>query len=214
MKEGGASPEAAEKPITEVARDTRRRIGFLLKKPVVDQQEFYRLFKRFFQEYLRKRYEFTMDELRHEVHCIYLTHAIRERIEVMLNKMSVLEYTNETYEQEEIKTLLKEFDSIVAALVTEQQQHLSFFQRFFARFSRQKKAEPADYPSKEDNDPVTVDINTHIEAIYAALDDGKNKVAIDKYKDLNKRYESLGTKAQEKYFQRIQETYAEIQKRA
>lgn len=201
-----------ERSIVEMAREARRRIQFLQQRSTTDPQEIYRLFKKFFQVYLDKKYEFTMDELRHEIHCIYLTHSVRERIEDLIEKLSPLEYTNTSYSPEDIGEMLGDFDAVVRSLVTEQKKQRPWLQKLLRLFHKEREERPviSEYPAIEQNDPVTIDINTLLEKIYASLEQNKVRTAKRHYRELNKRYEKLGALGQQRFYRAIHEAYHAI----
>ncbi|RME31900.1 hypothetical protein D6789_01215 [Candidatus Woesearchaeota archaeon] len=202
----------AEKPLDEIARETRRRIDFLRRKPVVDQRDVYRLFKRFFQQYLRKDYEFTIDELRHEIHCIYLQHSVRERIDDLLERLSLIEYTNVVYSREELRALLDDFATVVRSLVAESERRESFIRRMLRLLFPQRPERPiiSEFPAIEVDDPLMIELRTLAEEIYASLDRGKVRGAARRYQELIGKYNALGPSAQQNVYHLVHEAYKAI----
>lgn len=205
-----------EKPLSEVARETRRRIDFLRRKPVVDQRDVYRLFKHFFQEYLEKHYEFTIDELRHEIHCIYLQHGVRERIDDLLEKLSVLEYSDTVFSHDEVRTILDDFDMVVRSLVAKSERKESFVRKLLRHFFPAKPERPviSEVPSISVTDPLTIELRTLAEEVYGALDQGKVKTAARQYQELIGRYNALGPGAQQDSYHLVHEAYKAIRAHA
>jgi len=202
--------------ILDVASDTRRKAAFLQRKPFVEQAEIYRLAKGFFKAYLKKPYEFTGAELRQELHKVYLPTIVRERVDGLIEKLSLLEYTDTQYSQAELKLLLQEIASIVKALVVEHQKSLPFLTRLanWLFRKRPKKAESyiSDYPVLESQDHTGIEMNMLLEDIYDALGKGKTGRAVKLYKQLSKRYGLLGSTAQQRFYHRVQAAYDEILK--
>ncbi len=218
MKRGekAAGPADGERAVVDAARDTRRKAAFLLRKPFVEQQEVYSLAKAFFKAYLKKEYEFTADELRKELHKIYLSTAVREKVEALVEKLGLLEYTDTQYSQAELKILLQDLDGIVEMLVVERKRQLPFLTRL-ANWLFRKQQQPratiiSEYPVVEDADPVTVELNTLLEDLYLALDKGNVRRAAKLYKALLDRYDRLGATAQHRLYHKVNAAYETIAK--
>jgi len=213
MKKGEAPVEAKE-TIEDVARDTRRKVAFLLRKPYAEQGEVYGLAKTFFKSYLRKECEFTATELEKELHKVYLSTAVRERVEALIEKLGVLEYTDTKYSQAEVKLLLQGLDEIVRSLVMEQRKQLPPLTRFANWLFRKKVKVRAtvisEYPVVERNDPVSVELNMLLEDVYAALDENRVGRAAKTYKRLLAKYHSLGRTAQQEFYQKVNAAYEAI----
>ncbi len=213
MKRGEPRPEEAD-PLLETARKTRRKAAFLLRKPVVEQAEVYVLAKEFFKAYLKKPYEFTAEELRSELHKVYLAPTPREQSDRLVEKLGLIEYTDTRYTQAELKHLLQELDTIVKLLVIEHKRRVPWLTRFadwLFQTRRQKSVTPiSDIPVKEENDPTTVELNTLLEQIYMFLDEGKRRRAAQRYTELLHRYERLGSTAQEGFYHKVRAAYEAI----
>lgn len=204
--------------ILDVARETRRKAAFLQRKPFVEQAEIYRLAKGFFKAYLKKPYEFTGAELRQELHKIYLPTIVRERVDGLIEKLSLLEYTDTQYSQAELKLLLQEIESIVKMLVIEHKKSLPFLTRLanWLFHKRPKKTESyiSDYPVLESQDRVGIEMNRLLEELYDALGRGKTRRAVKLYKQISKRYDLLGSTAQQRFYHKVQAAYEAILKRS
>ena len=220
MKSGetAADPIDGERAVMDAARDTRRKAAFLLRKPFVEQHEVYVLAKAFFKAYLRKEYEFTADELRKELHKIYLSTVVRERVEALVEKLGLLEYTDTQYSQAELKFLLQDLDGIVEMLVVERRRQLPFLTRvanwLFRKSPREARATViSEYPVVEDADPVTVELNTILEDVYLELEKGNARKAAKLYKALLGKYDRLGVTAQHRLYHKVNAAYEAIAKR-
>ncbi|MBR9692534.1 hypothetical protein GOV07_01240 [Candidatus Woesearchaeota archaeon] len=214
MKKGEVPLE--QHTIADVARDTRRRAAYLLKKPFVEQREVYALAKEFFKAYLKKPQEFTCDELKRELHKIYLNSAVRDRVDALIDKLSLLEYTDTQYSQTEIKLLTQELDGIVKDLFIEHSRRLPFLTRvanwLFRKEPKSNETIISDYPMLEPNDPVSIELNTILEDIYLAIEKNNIRKAAKYYKYLMKRYDTLGPSAQQEFYHKIQAAYEAIAK--
>lgn len=203
-----------EESIVDAARVVRRKIAFLLRKPIIRQYEVYRLSKEFFKAYLQHDYEFTMEELRRELHKVYLSSIVRERVESLIEKLSLLEYTDTEYSQAELQLLLHDLDTIIKNLVTEHKRQLPWLTRFANWLFRKRPtgARPviSEYPALEPQDPVSIELKTLAEKIYRALDDGDTKRAARYYTKLLNKYNMLGTTAQEAFYHTVNEAYKAI----
>ncbi len=201
-----------EEGLLAVARQTRRRINYLLQKPFVDEAELYGLAKGFFKAYVGKESELTAHELKRELHKVYLTSKVRSGLDAFLAKIEVLEYADARYSQEELKHLLGELDSLVREMVSEHQRQLPWLTRIahFLLGNRGEKQEGvviSDYPALEENDPVTVELNTLLESFYEALDGGKRGRALKAYRLLLRKYEALGASAQQAFYHKLRAAY-------
>jgi len=216
MKSGEAQPAEPIEAVINAARDTRRKAAFLLRKPYVEQAEVYTLAKAFFKAYLRKEYEFTAQELQREVHKVYLSTVVRERVEAIIEKLGLLEYTDMRYSQTEVKLLLQELDALVKMLVTEHRRQLPPLTRFANWLFRKRQRPPetviSEYPSVEPNDPVTLEMNTLLEEIYALLERNKAQKAAKVYRRLLAKYHSLGSTGQQQFYHKVNEAFDAIMK--
>ncbi len=195
-----------------IVRETRRRIDFLRRKPVIDQRDVYRLFKRFFQRFLKKEYEFTIDELRHEVHCIYLQHAVRERIDDLLERLSVMEYSDLVYSREELRAFLDDFEQVILSLAAGSERRDSFVRRLLRWLLPPRPERPVirEFPAPEANDPLLIEFRTLAEEVYAALDRGRVRAAARRYHKLIEKYNALGPSAQHALYHLVHEAYEAI----
>ncbi len=200
----------------DVARDTRRKATFLLKKPFVEQHEVYGLAKDFFKSYLKKPVEFTSAELKEELHKVYLSSNVRDRVDRLIEKLSLMEYTDSKYGQAELKLLIQDLDTIVRDLVIERKRHIPFLTRVanFLWHKKPKKTETVitEFPVVEPNDATTIEMNTVLEDLYTALSKGKVKLATKYYKVLMKRYNTLGSTMQHEFYHKVNEAYDAIRK--
>jgi hypothetical protein len=216
MKRGEAQRADPNEAVINAARDTRRKAAFLLRKPYVEQGEVYTLAKAFFKAYLRKEYEFTAQELQREVHKVYLSTLVRERVEAIIEKLSLLEYTDMRYSQTEVKLLLQELDSLVKMLVTEHRRQVPRLTRFANWLFRKQPRTPetviSDYPSVEPNDPVTLELSMLLEDIYALLERNKAQKAAKIYRRLLAKYQNLGSTGKQQFYHKVNEAYDAITK--
>ncbi len=214
MKRG--EEERREPDIYDVARDTRRKAAFLLRKPFIEQAEVYGLAKAFFKAYLKKPYEFTAQELTTELHKVYLSSGVRARVEALIAKLGLMEYTDTRYSQAEARILLQDLDTIVKELVVEHKKRLPFLTRFanwlFRKRERPRETVLTEYPALEENDRPSVEINELLEESYAALDRGKAKRAAKRYRLALRKYDSLGPSAQQRFYHKMQAAYDAIVK--
>lgn len=200
--------------IWDVARDTRRKSAFLMRKPFVEPVEAYALARTFFKAYLKKEYEFTMDELRQELHKVYLSSAVRQRADALIDKLSLLEFTDTKYGQAEVKHLLSEIDGLVKDLVIERQREVPWLTRaanwLFRKRPVQRETVITEYPAREPNDPVSIELNLILERLYIALDGRNVRRAVKEYKQLMRRYDRLGPSMQHRFYHKVHEAYERI----
>ena len=71
--------------------------------------QFFHIVKLFFAELLKIRYEFTFEELNKELERKRIDKNLKEQITFFLKKLSVVEYSNETLSEQELKKLLSDF---------------------------------------------------------------------------------------------------------
>ncbi len=71
--------------------------------------QFFHIVKLFFAELFKIRYEFTFEELNKELERKRIDENLKERITFFLKKVSVVEYSNETLSEQELKKLLSDF---------------------------------------------------------------------------------------------------------
>jgi hypothetical protein len=200
--------------ISDAAREARRKAEFLQRRPIVDQGEVYALAKQFFKAYLNKPYEYTADELQQELHRVYLSVTVRKRVESLIEKISLVEYTDTQYSQAELQLMLEDFIGIVKDMVTEQKRHRPFLPRMADWLFRKKPEEKlsviTDFPMLEPNDQVTVELNTLLEKIYLALEGNDVKGAARLYKHLLHKYNHLGSTVQREFYHKVNEAYEAI----
>jgi hypothetical protein len=70
----------------------------------------------------------------------------------------------------------------------------------------------SEYPSVEPNDPVTLEMNTLLEEIYALLERNKAQKAAKVYRRLLARYHSLGSTGQQQFYHKVNEAFDAIMK--
>lgn len=201
----------------DVARETRRRISFLLKKPIIEQRDVYILTKRFFSAYIEEERELTIEELRLKLHEIYLSSIIREKIEAILALLGPMEYMSVDYNQDKLRTVLETLKNIIRDLVREEKRRLPLLTRFANwLFRRKPKAQEviiSEYPANEESEPFTVELNILLEEIYNALDKGKVRSATRIYQKLLQRYNQLGNSVQRRFYHKLNSAYETIAKR-
>jgi len=71
--------------------------------------QFFHIVKLFFAELFKIKYEFTFEELNKELERKRIDENLKERITFFLKKVSVVEYSNETLSEKELKKLLSDF---------------------------------------------------------------------------------------------------------
>ena len=200
--------------IADAARDTRRKAEFLRRRPIIDQGEVYALAKEFFKAYLGKPFEYTADELQQELHRVYLSVGVRKRVEVLIEKISLVEYTDTQYSQAELQLMLEDLSGIVKELVTERKRHRPFLTRLadwlFRKRVEERRTVITDFPMLEPNDPVTVELNTLLERIYLSLEENDVKSAAKLYKRLLHKYNHLGSTVQREFYHKVNEAYEAI----
>jgi hypothetical protein len=205
-----------QKRLEQLRRDILRKIDFLGKKTVIEYHEFYHLVKEFFREFLERRYEFTINELRQELKKVYISHATRAAISRLLDELEASEYTTVHYQRQHLLRLLQEFRQIVEELVKVHVRGRSIFDRIKSFFVREPDVQTiiAELPVVEGHDAFHVRIYTLIERCYIALDKHNISKARATYEALLRDYEHLPEEEKAEYYDVIHQTYADIVHRA
>ena len=96
----------------ELSENTTKKIGYLISKSQVREEELYQLVKDFFKDYLKLDYEFTHEELMVELKTVYLEKELLDELESFLKKIAKIECFDNNFSNAEIKTLIEKFEEI------------------------------------------------------------------------------------------------------
>jgi len=84
--------------------------------------QFIHITRLFFAELFKIRYEFTFEELNNELEKKRIDKNLKEQITFFLKKLSVVEYSNETLSEQELKKLLSDFLKLFEKLTFNEQK--------------------------------------------------------------------------------------------
>jgi hypothetical protein len=202
--------------LVALRRDTTRKIAFVRKKAVIEHHEVYQLIKEFFKEFLEKRYEFTITELRGELKRVYVSNQTRQLIGTILDRLEAAEYATVHYTREDLIAILKDFEEAINQLVRVHVTPKTWFTRIHQFFFPEPDPSTiiSDLPVIEGQDATNIRIHTLIERCYVALDKhrlGKAKAA---YEALLQEYERLDDEKKKEHFHLIEQTYYDLMHRA
>jgi hypothetical protein len=202
--------------LSKLRTDTLRKTDFVKHKAIIEFHEVYQLVRDFFKEFLEKRYEFTMTELRVELKKVYISNSTRQQIAQLVQDLETGEYTSVHYTREDLVKLLDLFKDIVTQLVRVHTSAKSFLERIRSFVFKEPDPQTiiAELPVVEGADAYHVRIFTLIERCYVALDKHNLRGAKTAYDALLVEYNSLDPELQQQYFAVIEQTYRDLQNRA
>jgi hypothetical protein len=114
-----------------------KKITHAKQRGHISDKEIYTLSKEFFAELLKLDYEFTHEELIDELQKTYLEKKDLEQTIAFIKKVGVMEFTSNEYNQEELKIMLDELQTILDRLVQEKKE-LGWFARIKQLFHKKK----------------------------------------------------------------------------
>jgi hypothetical protein len=202
--------------LERLREDTTRKIDFLSKKAVIEHHEVYLLVKEFFKEFLERRYEFTINELRTELKHVYISHATRQHIAHVLEQIEAIEYTSIHYNRQDLVKTLELFKDVVNQLVHVHVHNKSFFDHMRAIFGGKQDMHTiiAELPTLTGDDAYHRRIYTLIEKCYVALDHHNLNRAKAAYQALLGEYELLDEPKRVQYYEVLHQTYLDLSNRA
>jgi len=202
--------------LSGLRRDITRKADFLAKKSVIEHHEVYQLIKEFFREFLEKRYEFTVNELRAELKKVYISNATRALIASLLQRLEYSEYATVHYTRDDLLKLLADFKEIVEQLVRIHTKKRSLLERIKGFMFKDPDTSTiiAELPAIEGDDAYHVRIYTLIEKCYVALDQRNLHRAKASYDALIGEYQLLDDSLKAQYYAVIQQTYMDLLNRA
>ena len=95
-----------------------KKIAYYLSKAYLKDTDIYNVFKEFFSELLELKYEFTCGELLNELNKVFLDKSVRAKTVHFIDKISLIEYKQNAYSNEDIRKLFNEFDGLVNLLIS------------------------------------------------------------------------------------------------
>jgi len=203
---------AREKRLDLLRRDTVRKIDFLRHKIIIEYREVYQLIREFFKEFLEKRYEFTIGELRTELRSVYIPHHTRASIKQLLDNFEATEYATVHYARDDLIKLLDRFEEVVEQLVHTHTAKLSLWAKIIRaiRGDEDPSTIISEVPVNESNDANKIMILTLIEQCYIAMDKHNIKKAKSTYHKLLQAYETLDDMHKEELYATVQQTYRDL----
>lgn len=197
-------------------KDITRKIDFLIKKSAVEHHDVYLLIKEFFREFLDRRYEFTVNELRAELKQVYISHVTRQHIGHVLSAIEAIEYTNVHYTRADLVKILEQLREVVTQLVHVHTHNATLFDRLRIAFGGKIEPEQliAELPAIEGNDGATQRLYTLVEKCYIALDHHDLHRAKAAYQALLTEYNQLDNAQRAKHYHVLHQTYLDLASRA
>jgi hypothetical protein len=202
--------------LTVLRRDTLRKIEFLERKSIIEYKEVYQAIKEFFKEFLERRYEFTITELRAELKKVYISNSTRQLVSSILERLEASEYATVHYPKEDLLKLLADFKQVVQQLVQVHTSSKSWLERLRSFLFKDPDPQTiiAELPVVEAPDAYHLRIYTLIEKCYVALDAHNLRRAKAAYDALLQEYDQLDDQYKEQYYAVIQQTYHDLLNRA
>jgi len=120
---------------------THKKIKYFLSKNQVSEKELYAVFKNFFKELLEIKKEYTCTELLKELDTVFLQNNTRAQITGFVNKISVVEFKDNAFKEEETRNLFQELDNIVTTIIkfSGKPEEKGFFASLFGIFKKEKE---------------------------------------------------------------------------
>ena len=116
------------------------KIDYMLQIPGVEEQDLKGIIKGFFSEFLKLEYHFTYEELSEEFNKIYIKPNTKKEIDVILSRLSEVEYNNKTLDVKEIKDIFTKLRGIIESLIyIEEKEKQTLIQKIF---TKKKTVEP------------------------------------------------------------------------
>jgi len=198
--------------LSRLRQEVTRKIAFLEHKAVIDYREVYHLVRGFFKEYLERRYEFTINELREEISKTYVHATVRDDIKELLKVLERMEYTQTSFGKDELVLVLERFKRVVEHLVRAEQRSTGSWARI-RRFLLKEEEEPitiSELPAIESADGLHIHLRVLLERTYAFLDDGHLHKAATQYKELLALYETCPEDIKQEFYELLDETYQRL----
>jgi hypothetical protein len=204
------------KHLEQLRTDTIRKIDFLDHKVVIDYHDVYRLIREFFKEFLGKRYEFTINELKTELRKVYISSTTRPLIEEILECLETGEYLTVHYKRPELQKLLVDFRKVVEQLIRTHTARKSFIDHLKSFFFKEPDPQSilSELPVIEGNDQHHKRLYILIERCYAALDQHNLHRAKASYEALLVEYNRLSERERAEYYPVVHQTYQDLVSRA
>lgn len=103
---------------TALLKDTIvKKINYYTQKSYITDKDVYTIFKEFFTEFLQLKYEFTCSELLHELKRVFMDNATMDRTVSLINGFKLIEFQQDAYSQDELKSMLAKLRNLVVDLI-------------------------------------------------------------------------------------------------
>jgi len=145
----------------ELSENTTKKIGYLISKSQVQEEELYQLVKDFFKDYLKLDYEFTHEELMEELKTVYLEKELLDELESFLKKIAKIECFDNNFSNAEMKSLIEKFEEISKQIIgpLEKQEEYSMVKKLLSSvkgsvkqaIKRENKEEKSKIAQKEES---------------------------------------------------------------
>ncbi len=212
-----AQEQERRRRLAKLKRDANRKAEFLRKKAIIETHDVYNIIRWFFQEFLEKRYQFTITELKKELREVYISSSTRKMLDLILEKISSIEYANVHYKHDELVELLDVFKQVVNQLVrthTKKKGVLTWLKHLFINEEDTPDVIISELPVIESTDAMNIRMNILVEKCYVALDQHSLKKAKTSYNALLQEYGTLEDDLKQKFFPLVDQTYQDILNRS
>jgi hypothetical protein len=191
-------------------RAVEHKIKIISEKAFISEREVYDLIRGFFKKFINIDYEFTAEELIHELKKIYIPQENQEMVKTIMQSVSEMEHVSKAFSKEELTLLLANFKKLVEALIISHYEKHGLFGRF--RDSLQgstinSKKVLDDSSLLNENERIIVKMNVLLDNSrrWAEKDSASAKKA---YQELLALYNSLDDEKKEAYFKPMHELYS------
>ncbi|MCF7901111.1 hypothetical protein K9L67_02690, partial [Candidatus Woesearchaeota archaeon] len=142
-----------------LGESTLKKIDYYLTKSYLSDLDVYNVFKEFFSGYLELNYEFTCKDLLEETKKTFMDTSTKAKLDSLVNKLRIIEYSDESFDQKDLIEILKSLKNIVDTLleITKNQNKRSFFSKLFGSKTKQNEFVPKEIVVEESLDELNKD---------------------------------------------------------
>ncbi len=205
-KRGEKESELVNKLILRNA--VSHQVKVLSSKAFITEREVYDLVRGFFKKYINIDYEFTSDELIHELKKIYLPLQLQDQLSKILSQISEIEHLTRSFSRQELVSLLASFESLVVALIANHYEKQTLTTKLKHLFHKSVSTEHKDLFEKgavtDESSIVKMNILLDNARRWSKNDMDSAKKA---YKELMELYNTLDDDKKKAYFGPVNELY-------
>lgn len=204
---GGEDSEASLLKI-QLREETLLKIRALQEQGFLEDKDLYYLVKNFFKQYLNLSYEFTTAELKTELKKIYFTDADREKLDQLLDYISVVEFLSETSREKRAQEYLTTFQQVVETIIAPEPSNVirSALNKITLKDWCMYALEKLRFHSPPNDEQSRIRIL--LTEIEQGLESKNFEIAGKNYQELVKIYDSLSEPEKARYYSRISSLYS------